>query len=107
MRQQISEIDEQFRFEGEADFFPAGDLYLLTHGTLERQRFVPTLAIPPWKRVYGFRTDVRVEAVCDLSAVMAEATAEQFGVSRWFTDHREMLAIARPDVVAILSGSSS
>ncbi len=58
----VSEIDERFRFEGEADFFPAGDVYLLTHGTLERQRFVPTLAIPPWKRVYGFRTDVRVEA---------------------------------------------
>ena len=35
---------------------------------------------------------VRVEAVCDLSAVMAEATAEQFDVQHWFTDHREMLA---------------
>ena len=57
------EIDEQYRFEGEADLFPAGDHYLLTHGTLERQRFVPALAIPPWKRVYGFRTDVRVESV--------------------------------------------
>ena len=59
----ISEIDEQYRFEGEADFFPAGDVYLLTHGALEVQRFVPTLAIPPWKRVYGFRTDVRVETL--------------------------------------------
>ncbi|MBW2388180.1 MAG: hypothetical protein JRG89_07050, partial [Deltaproteobacteria bacterium] len=57
----VSEIDEQLRFEGEADFFPADDFYLLTHGTLERQRFVPTFGIPPWKRVYGFRTDVRVE----------------------------------------------
>ena len=57
----VSEIDEHLRFEGEADFFPADDFYLLTHGTLERQRFVPTFAIPPWKRVYGFRTDVRVE----------------------------------------------
>jgi hypothetical protein len=45
--------------EGEADFFPAGELYLLTHGRLERQRFVPALALPPWKRVYGFRTDAR------------------------------------------------
>jgi N-dimethylarginine dimethylaminohydrolase len=59
----ISEIDEQYRFEGEADFFPAGDVYLFTHGTLEIQRFVPTLGIPPWKRVYGFRTDVRVESL--------------------------------------------
>jgi N-dimethylarginine dimethylaminohydrolase len=56
-------VDERFRFEGEADFFPAGDVHLLTHGGLERQRFVPALAFPPWKRVYGFRTDVRVEEV--------------------------------------------
>jgi N-dimethylarginine dimethylaminohydrolase len=59
----VSEIDEAYRFEGEADFFPAGDVYLLTHGRLERQRFVPALAFPPWKRVYGFRTDVRVESL--------------------------------------------
>ncbi len=51
------EFDESLRFEGEADFFPAGDVTLLTHGRLEQQRFVPTLGIPPWKRVYGFRTD--------------------------------------------------
>jgi N-dimethylarginine dimethylaminohydrolase len=53
----LGEIDPARRFEGEADFFPVGDLYLLTHGGLERQRFVPALAFPPWKRVYGFRTD--------------------------------------------------
>jgi N-dimethylarginine dimethylaminohydrolase len=52
---------ESLRFEGEADFFPAGDVQLLTHGRLERQRFVPSLSWPPWKRVYGFRTDVRVQ----------------------------------------------
>jgi N-dimethylarginine dimethylaminohydrolase len=56
----LVELDEQYRFEGEADLFPAGDVYLFTHGKLERQRFVPTLGIPPWKRVYGFRSDVRV-----------------------------------------------
>ena len=56
-------LDESFRFEGEADFFPAGERYLLTHGCVERQRFVPALALPPWKRVYGFRTDARVESV--------------------------------------------
>jgi N-dimethylarginine dimethylaminohydrolase len=56
-------IDDRYRFEGEADFFPAGDRYLLTHGALERQRFVPALAFPPWKRIYGFRTDARVEEV--------------------------------------------
>jgi N-dimethylarginine dimethylaminohydrolase len=57
------EIDPALRFEGEADFFPAGERYLLTHGQLERQRFVPHLGFPPWKRVYGFRTDRRVRDV--------------------------------------------
>jgi N-dimethylarginine dimethylaminohydrolase len=52
-------IDPALRFEGEADLFPANGRYLFTHGRLERQRFVPALAIPPWRRVYGFRTDVR------------------------------------------------
>ena len=28
---------------------------------VERQRFVPTWGLPPWKRVYGFRTDAAVE----------------------------------------------
>jgi N-dimethylarginine dimethylaminohydrolase len=54
-------VPETFRFEGEADFFPAGGAYVLTHGRLERQRFVARLGVPPWKRVYGFRTDARVE----------------------------------------------
>ncbi len=57
------EIDPAMRFEGEADFFPAGPLMLLTHGRVERQRFVPALALPPWRRVYGFRTDARVEPI--------------------------------------------
>ena len=64
-----AEIDPQYRMEGEADFFPVGDKYLLTHGRIERQRFVPALAWPPWKRVYGFRTDARVEPV--LAAIVA------------------------------------
>ncbi|HVA80957.1 MAG TPA: hypothetical protein VNF29_08530 [Candidatus Binataceae bacterium] len=45
------------RFEGEADFFPAGRFMLFTHGRIERQRFVPRLGIPPWRRVYGFRSE--------------------------------------------------
>jgi N-dimethylarginine dimethylaminohydrolase len=56
-------IDQRYRFEGEADFFPVGGRYLLTHGRVERQRFVPALALPPWRRVYGFRTDARVEGL--------------------------------------------
>ena len=59
----VAEIPPSLRFEGEADLFPAGDGYLLTHGRLERQRFVPALAFPPWRRIYGFRTDAAVEPV--------------------------------------------
>jgi hypothetical protein len=45
------------RFEGEADFFAAGEFMIFTYGTVERQRFVPRIGIPPWKRVYGFRSE--------------------------------------------------
>jgi N-dimethylarginine dimethylaminohydrolase len=55
------EIDERYRFEGEADFFPLAGHYLFTYGQLETQRFVPSWGLPPWKRVYGFRSDRRVE----------------------------------------------
>ena len=51
--------DVQARFEGEADFFPAGRYMLFTYGVVERQRFVPRLGLPPWKRIYGFRSDRR------------------------------------------------
>jgi N-dimethylarginine dimethylaminohydrolase len=49
--------DIQARFEGEADFFPAGPFMLFTHGVIEHQRFMPHFGIPPWKRVYGFRSE--------------------------------------------------
>lgn len=45
------------RFEGEADFFPAGRFMIFTYGSIERQRFVPRFAIPPWRRIYGFRSE--------------------------------------------------
>jgi len=75
------EIDPAFRFEGEADFFPAGDGYLLTHGRLERQRFVPTLGLPPWRRLYGFRTDERVAPLLQ-SIVGAQARILHLGLER-------------------------
>jgi len=65
----IGEIDRRYRFEGEADFFPAGDYYLLAHGAIRRQRFVPAWGIPPWRRIYGFRTDQRLLA--DLAPLVA------------------------------------
>jgi N-dimethylarginine dimethylaminohydrolase len=58
----VKEIPARYRFEGEADFFPVDDAYVLTHGRLVEQRFVAHLGVPPWKRVYGFRTDASVEA---------------------------------------------
>jgi len=64
--------DIQARFEGEADFFPAGDYMLFTHGRIEQQRFVPRLGFPPWKRIYGFRSDAR--ALDELSKIAAGRT---------------------------------
>jgi hypothetical protein len=46
------------RFEGEADFFPAGRFMLFTYGRVERQRFVPRIGVPPWRRIYGLRSEV-------------------------------------------------
>jgi len=47
----------QPRFEGEADFFPAGGRYLFTYGRVENQRFRFRLGLPPYERVYGFRSE--------------------------------------------------
>jgi len=52
----------RYRFEGEADFFPVAHSFILTTGRIERQRFVPRLGLPPWRRVYGFRTEAVEEA---------------------------------------------
>lgn len=56
----VRELPEEFRFEGEADFFPAADGYVLTYGAIEKQRWVPAAGFPPYRRVYGFRTDVAI-----------------------------------------------
>jgi len=72
----LAEFDERHRFEGEADFFPVGDTYLFTCGRLEKQRFVPTFGIPPWKRIYGFRSDARLEP--ELAAIVAPMPVHRF-----------------------------
>ncbi len=56
----LEEFDARHRIEGEADFFPVREAYLFTCGQLERQRFVPSWGLPPWKRVYGFRSDAQL-----------------------------------------------
>jgi len=63
-------VDIAARFEGEADFFPAGRFMLFTHGRVERQRFVPRMGIPPWRRVYGFRSDA--SAVEELGRIVKD-----------------------------------
>ena len=61
----VATLDPRYRLEGEADFFPVGSFHLLTFGRIEKQRFVPTLAFPPWKRIYGFRSDERVVQILE------------------------------------------
>lgn len=59
------DFPDQLPFEGEADFFPVGDpsgarvTWLFTYGRLERPRWVPRFGWPPYRRIYGFRSDVR------------------------------------------------
>jgi predicted dehydrogenase len=55
----------------------------------------------------GDLNNVDVAAVCDLSAVRAEATAERFGVKRWYSNYSQMLADIKPDLVHITTPPSS
>ncbi|OGX41350.1 MAG: hypothetical protein A3C53_00720 [Omnitrophica WOR_2 bacterium RIFCSPHIGHO2_02_FULL_68_15] len=66
--------EESPQWEGEADTFPVGDpsgdpaktVYLFTYGRLERRRWAPRWGWPPYRRLFGFRTDARA-----LSAIRA------------------------------------
>jgi predicted dehydrogenase len=51
--------------------------------------------------------DVEVAAVCDLSPARAAATAERFGVTKFYTDHHELLANIKPDLVHITTPPAS
>jgi predicted dehydrogenase len=46
---------------------------------------------------------VQIVGLCDLSATLASAVAERFGVGPPYTDLTEMLATGRPDVVHVLT----
>jgi predicted dehydrogenase len=50
---------------------------------------------------------VQVAGVCDLSATLAGAVAERFGVGPAYVDHERMLASERPDVVHVLTPPQS
>jgi N-dimethylarginine dimethylaminohydrolase len=48
-----------YPFEGEADFIESQEGFLFASGAILKQRFVPRLGFPPYKRLYGFRSDAR------------------------------------------------
>ena len=50
---------------------------------------------------------VELTAVCDQSPATAEAAAERYDIRAWFTDHRDMLEKARPDVVHVTTPPTS
>jgi predicted dehydrogenase len=50
---------------------------------------------------------VEVAAVCDLSAARAEATAERFGIAKWYSNYQQMLAEVKPNLVHITTPPSS
>ena len=73
----------QSRFEGEADFFPVGRRYLFTYGRVEAQRFRCRLGIPPYERVYGFRSEISAlpelqQFVTDTEVVSLELRDEAY-----------------------------
>ena len=62
----------QSRFEGEADFFPVGKRYLFTYGRVAAQRFRFRLGMPPYERIYGFRSEVGALPALQQSAADVE-----------------------------------
>ena len=52
-------------------------------------------------------SNVDVAAVCDLSAVRAEAAAERFAIPKWYTSHDKLLAEIKPDLVHITTTPSA
>lgn len=102
-----------YQWEGEADGFPVGDpsgdpartVYLLTHGPLRRPGWTGRLGWPPYRRVYGFRTDARVlpalaQVVHPCEVIPVELQDERFyhGDTALcaFGPHREHLLVYEP-----------
>ncbi len=64
------------RFEGEAELFPVKDEFIFTYGAVTRQRFVPQMGVPPWRRIYGFRTER--EALAELRPYLGTGAVHDF-----------------------------
>ncbi len=63
----VKDLPVSTPFEGEADFIEVGDpsgdpeksVYLFTYGSVRKPGWLPRLGFPPYRRVYGFRSDRR------------------------------------------------
>jgi predicted dehydrogenase len=51
--------------------------------------------------------NVEIAAVCDLSPARAEATAERFGIAKWYSSSDKLLADVRADLVHITTPPAS
>jgi predicted dehydrogenase len=51
--------------------------------------------------------NVEIVAVCDLSPARAQATAERFGITKWYSSHRQLVDDVRPDLVHITTPPTS
>ncbi len=47
------------RFEGEADFFPCGEVYIFSYGAITPTGFRPRWSLPPWRYQFSHRSDAR------------------------------------------------
>jgi len=54
--------------------------------------------IPAFKR---FSDDYEIAAVCDINEAAAKETAQRHGISRYYTDAKEMIEMEKPDVVSV------
>ena len=52
-------------------------------------------------RAYAALPSVELVAIADVNAERAQAVAEEFGISNWYTDYRDLLATADLEVVSI------
>ncbi|HEX5036309.1 MAG TPA: arginine deiminase-related protein [bacterium] len=68
----LQTVSIRSRFEGEAEFFPVGKRWIFTYGAVKQQGFKPQFSIPPWTRVYGFRTERH--AMYELQKYLAPGT---------------------------------
>lgn len=86
-----ADLPTDLPFEGEADFIPVGHpsgqlgrtVYLFTHGRLEMPRWVFQPGLPPYRRVYGFRSSEQVmgclqEIVRPLEVMSLELCDERY-----------------------------